>query len=952
MINQQLNKLLLGVFMLVSTLGTAQELLKGRVIDDRTEEAIPGVTINVLGTKFNATTGADGYFVITGAIPLGDQKISVSRNGFYTKTIPIVIDLINIVNIDPLYLQMDNSDITQSQGIISLTENDLADDENAANNVSGLLQATRDQFLRAAAFDFSATFFRPRGLNSEDGKVIINGIEMNKQFSGRPQWSNWGGVNDLQRNQNFTMGLTAADNSFGGYAGVQSIDMRASQQRAGSQISYASSNRSYRGRFMVSHRSGLLNNGWSFAINASRRAGEEGYTDGTLYDANSLGISVEKKLNNAHSLNFTGLYTPNRRGRRTAMTQEIRDLKGIQYNPFWGTQNNAQRNSRIREIEEPVFMLNHYWKISDKIKLNTNLGYQFGKIGNTRIDNGGTTLGTLQGQDYYEGGARNPNPDYYQNLPSYFLRNGQDPIDFQYAYLAQQRFVNDGQLNWGSLYEANRGLQIRGRNSLYAIQEDRIDDKQLSVNTILTADLTENIIFTGSVRYRKLNSENYAMIHDLLGGSGFLDIDFFSDEISSNGVNLGFNEAAQSNVRTPNRIAGIGDRYKYNYDIDADVIASFVQTQFKTKKVDFFIAGNVTRTTYQRNGKYENGNFLGAQSFGKSELLEFTDFGFKGGATYKISGQQFFDFNAAYISQAPTIRNSFSNARQNNETIVGLESQKSYSTDLSYIYTTPIVKARLTAYYTQFTNGTDVGFYFTEDLTGLPLDDGSAFVQEVMTNIERRNAGMELGLEVQVTPTIKLKGAAAFGQNVYTNNPDLYLTSDDFAGEQLSFGDGTTSLKDYHVAGGPETALQIGFEYRDPDYWNIGVTANYFANGYSDISNLRRSANFRQDYDGIEFNDFDQEVANQLLKQEQFENYMLWNVIGGKSWRIADKYVGFFATINNIFDQEYKTGGFEQSRNSNFRSTRDDANNQQEVFAPRYFFGNGTTYYLNIYLRF
>ena len=79
---------------------------------------------------------------------------------------------------------------------------------------------------------------------------------------------------------------------------------------------------------------------------------------------------------------------------------------------------------------------------------------------------------------------------------------------------------------------------------------------------------------------------------------------------------------------------------------------------------------------------------------------------------------------------------------------------------------------------------------------------------------------------------------------------------------------------------------------------------------------------------------------------------MLWNVIGGKSWRIDDKFVGFFATINNVFDQKYKTGGFEQSRNSNFRSVRDDANNPQEVFSPRYFFGNGTTYYLNVYLRF
>ncbi|ARN78771.1 TonB-dependent receptor [Nonlabens spongiae] len=941
-------RILVVFFTLWASLTMAQELIKGRVIDDVTEEPIPGVIVTVVGLDFDAETDAQGYFVISGNVPVGDQKLSIIFNGYYTKIIPIVVSLEQVVNIDPLYLVQDNAEVSQSQGVISLTENDLADDENAANNISGLLQATRDQFLRAAAFDFSSTFFRPRGLNSEDGKVIINGLEMNKQFSGRPQWSNWGGLNDLQRNQVFTMGLQPADVTFGGYGGVQSIDMRASQQRPGTQISYASSNRSYQGRFMASYRSGLLESGWSYAISASRRAGDEGYFDATLYDANSIGLSVEKKLNDSHSINFTGMYAANRRGRRTAVTQEIVDLKGVEYNPLWGFQNNQQRNSRIREIDEPILMLNHYWDVTDKFRINTNVGYQFGKIGNTRIDNGGTTLREVNGQFSFEGGARNPNPDYYQNLPSYFLRNGSEPIDFQYAYQAEQAFINDGQLDWNALYEANRVTASQGDNALYVIQEDRIDDDQLQANILFSADISDNILFNGGVNYRNLKSENYALVQDELGGNGFLDIDFFSDESAAEVQDQ--LDAAQSDVNNPNRIVREGDRYKYNYDINAEVYSAFAQGQFKSKYIDYYVAGNVSRTSYQRDGKYENGNFIG-NSFGKSEELDFTNFGVKGGATYKINGQNYIDANAAYMTRAPYIRNSFTNARQNNNTTTGLESERSYSGDLSYILRTPSLKMRLTGYYTQFLDGSDIGFYFTEDLTGLPIDDGAAFVQEVVTNIERRNVGVEMGVEYQMTPTFKLKGAAAIGQNTFTNNPDLYLTSDDFDGE-LRFGDGTVALEDYHVAGGPETALQLGFEYRDPEYWNVGVTANYFANGYIDVSNLRRSANFIQDYDAQVFNDYDPAVANELLRQEQFDDYLIWNAVGGKSWKIGDKYIGFFAVVNNIFDIEYKTGGFEQSRNSNFRSVRDDQNNPTEVFAPRYFFGNGATYYVNVYLRF
>ncbi len=918
------------------------------MVDTTTEEAIPGVIIAVENTLFKTTTDARGYFTIIGKVPEGDQLLRAESNNYITRYIPILINMGQVVDLDPLYLTIDNLQEEQAVGIISLTENDLTEEDNAANNIAGLLQATRDQFLRAAAFDFSATFFRPRGLNSEDGKVLINGIEMNKQFSGRPQWANWGGINDLQRNQTYTMGLAPADDTFGGYGGVQSIEMRASQQRAGSQISYASANRSYRNRVMATYKSGLRSQGWAYAITASRRMGEEGFVEGTLYDANSISVNVERQLNNRHALNFTGIYAYNRRGRRTAITQEIKDLKGIDYNPFWGRQDGRVRSSRQRVINEPIVMLNHYWKLNSKIKINTNLAYQWGSIGNTRIDNGGTRLIEFDGQNAFLGGAINPNPDYYQNLPSYFLRNGTSNNDLAAAFIAQREFVENGQLDWTQLYDANRIVRNSGGNAVYILQEDRIDDNQLQASSILTANLTPNTLLTAGINYRNLTSENFASVNDLLGGTGYLDVDFFAEETSQ----ITQDQAAQSDLRNPNRIVGKGDRYKYNYVLNANVLSAFVQTQVQTKKIDYYAAASITSTGYQREGLYENGNYRGSLSFGKSDKLSFLDYGIKAGITYKISGVHLLNLNSAYITRAPYLRNTFTNARQNNEVVEGISSSTSYKVDASYIYRSPKLKLRLTGYLIQFQNENDIGFYFTEDLTGLPSDDGAAFVQEIMTHIDRRNLGLEMGVEYQVTPTIKVKAAGALGHNIYTNNPELYLTSDDFPGRQLRFGNGSTALKNYHVAGGPETAAQIGFEYRDPEYWNVGVTANYFANAYLDISNIRRSDNFVLDFDGQPFIDYDENIARDLLRQEQFDDYFLINIIGGKSWRIDNKYIGFFATINNVLNTVYKTGGFEQSRNSNYRSVLEDQNNPQEVFAPRFFFGNGTTYYFNMYLRF
>lgn len=930
----------------------AQNSVKGVVVDGKDEKPIKGVTVAIKDTSVSVLTNDNGAFIIEN-LTNGNYIVEISYKGYETQNFPLELSGLP-VDLSTIYLYKDIEELSDIS-IVNITDDELNSDDGFIDNVAGLLQSSRDVFNRAAAFDFSATFFRPRGLDNANGKVLINGIEMNKLFNGRPQWANWGGLNDLQRNQAFTRGIGPNENTFGDVAGVNNITMRASAYGAGTRVSYASANRSYQGRVMASHSSGALDNGWSYAILASRRFGGEGYINGTLYDANSFFASIEKQLGEDHSLNFNFIYAQNRRGRATALTEEIYQLKGRQYNPFWGNLNGDQKNTRERRIIEPIFMLNHYWDLSEKTTLNTNLSYQTGLIGNTRIDNGGTRLVNFDGQDVYIGGARNPSPDYYQNLPSYFL-NVDNPtaFDFQQAYLAREQFVNDGQFNWENLFTANLSQAAMGGNSIYVVQEDRVDDTQISINSILFSELTENIKLNAAVSYRSLQNETYAKVKDLLGGTGFLDVDFFAEtQLGQNASNL-----AQSDVRNPNRIARTGERYKYNYELNATVADAFVQAQFNYTNIDFYLGGSVNRTTYQRNGLYENGYFQGGNlSFGKSEKLDFTNFGVKGGFTYKISGQHLLDFNSGYLSKAPTIRNSFENARQNNNTVENLESENIITFDGSYILRTPLVSARLTGYYTQFDNGTDIAFFFTES--------GTTFTQEVMTNISRRNVGGELGIEAQITPTLKLKGVAAMGQFTYSNNPDIYYSSDDFSSD-VRFGDGTTKLKNLRVAGGPERAFQLGFEYRDPDYWWFGATVNHFSRAFVDPSALKRSGAFAIDFDlvpddvllggnitGPILNDYDPDIARDLLTQEQFPSYFLVNLTGGKSWRVGDYFVGFFATVNNLLNQEFRTGGFEQSRRVGFRDQiQEQSNPNGPVFGNRYFFGLGTTYFVNVYLRF
>ncbi len=902
--------------------GYSQETgVSGEVRDSYSNEPLPDVIVRIDQSNMEILSDAQGRFVFSGMdLPRGEQILSFSKIGYISQRVPITIKAGETTALSPILLKMDPAAVELQVGVISLSDEELDGEEGSAYNISGLLQASRDVFLNAAAFDFSSTFFRPKGYGSEYGKVFINGLEMNKLFDGRPQWSNWGGLNDAQRNQEFSMGLTPNEYDFGNLAGTTNIIMRASQYRKGGRLSYASSNRSYRGRLMASYNSGLTPGGWAFSLLLARRFAEEGYRDGTLYDANSFFGAVERKFDSHHSLNLTAFYTPNRRGKSSANTQEVYDIKGTRYNSYWGHQDGEIRNSRIKEVAEPVIMLNHFWDFSENTQLNTNIGYQFGKIGNSRL---GYT------------NAPNPDPSYYQKLPNFFLSNSNGP-DYEGAFRAYSSFLNDGQINWTQLYKTNI---LYAGPSRYYLYEDRNDDKQWMANTIFYSQISSRIILTASVNYKNLSSRNFANMIDLLGGEGFLDLDTF---------NLG--DAAQSDLNNPDRLVFEDDIFKYNYTLDATEYGGFAQSEFSFSRFQLYLAGKASKTEYQRTGLYRNGSYPeGNDSFGPSDKLDFTTYGIKFGGSFNVTGRHILQLNASYFTQPPTLRNSFSNARQNNATVIGLLPEKISNLDGSYIFRSPLLKARLSGYYTTFNDASEISFFYADGIAVEGRTATTAFIQEVLTNISRKHLGGELGVEAQVLPTLLLKGAAAYGQHIYANNPELYITSDDFSHPQFY---GKSYLKNYRLAGGPQQAYQIGFEYRHPEFWWFGATVNYFSNAYIDVSPLARTKNFYLDVDGMPFNDYSPELAKELLRQEEFHSYFLVNAVGGKSWKIKSYFLGFFASINNILNQEYKTGGYEQGRNANFKTLSKDFNSDSPVFGPKYWFGYGTTYYVNFYLRF
>jgi len=939
--------LLFGIGCVSSVLAQNGTQISVKVLDAKTQTPLVAVVVAIQNTNFTLLTNPEGT-VVFDAVPAGEYLVLFRSQGYKEALFPVVIQNNLALDLGTILLELDQ--VTDQQAaVIQLFEDDLTDDNSSSENTSGLLQSSKDAFQQAAAFNWGQARFRIRGLDSENATTMINGITMNKMYDGRPQWNNWGGLNDATRNQEFSIGTTPSDYTFGGILGTQEINTRASIYRAGSRITASATNTNYSWRIIGTYASGMSNSGWAYVISAGKRNAQEGHFEGTTYDANSLFLSIEKKLTDQHSLNITGFYTPNERGKNSPNTAEVNSLTSENYNSYWGYQNGKIRNARVKTIEEPVVMLNHYFKINDHTNLNSAVMYQIGKVGNSNID--------------YQN-ANSPDPAYFRKMPSYYTAlyaadNGEFSGDFtpdnDNAEKNRLAFLTNRQIDWEAMYRANQNpvtdansniIGYEPAQSHYVLYEDRNDDKTIAVNSNFNSQLSENLIVNAGISFRDFKSHNYQKVLDLLGGAFFEDIDGFYSGTQ-----------AQSDLNNPNRQVKVGDTYGYNYNFSAAFLEAFSQFKFSYSIIDFYLAQSFSKTNYQREGLYKNGIYE-TISFGKSQKTDFENFGFKGGMLFKISGKQSLQLNAAHLTKAPNLRNSFANARLNNTLVDGLESETINSVDATYVFRTPKLKTRLTAYYSTIKNATKISFFYAEGIfdNEAGYTNTNAFVSQTLTHLDKKNIGAELSLEYQMSATLKTTFSAAYGKFTFDSNPNVSINNDAVAtveNTNPSFDFGTAFLKNYKQPGMPQQAYSVGLEYRDPKYWWIGTNVNYLTENYIDVSPISRTNRFYTNpASGFPFPEATEERAAELLKQEQFDAVVLLNLIGGKSWKIKTKYLGLFASINNVLDSKYKTGGYEQARNANFRQLNQDVSSGTPSFGNKYFYGYGRTYFVNINFSF
>ena len=845
------------------------------------------------------------------------------------------------VVVDTVYLQ------EQDVPTVMLTDSDFDESSTSVNDASTLLHSSRDVFNSIAAYNLGSLRYRIRGNDSKYSDVMINGILMNDPETGRPVFSNWGGLNDAFRNSVLVEGLGRTDAGFGGLGGLTSYSTRASQYRKQISVGYGFSNRSYDHRLFASIGTGEIGNGWFIMAMASGRysgmkdLNKKGAfferTEGTFYEAASYFLSVEKKINDRHSLNFTFFGAPSQRGGSSPVVQEAYNLTETNYyNPAWGYQTLADgtqtiRNSRVSRYHQPMTQLTWYWTPSVKTQLTTTAFFFAGPGGQTSLE---------------WGEASDPRPDYYKNLPSYLINHSTSTAEYEAALQSWlDRDPKVTQLDWDGLYLANmnhsatiqnangiEGNTVSGLFSKYIVAERHYDKMQTGAASYFKHEFQPNLIMAGGLAFNVSRTHYYEMVNDLLGGEYYYDINKYAENLESN--------ECQVDLNNPNHVAKVGDIINYNYLANRNYGRLWSQIDYLTGNWDMYLGLQLSFTQIWREGLFNSGAFPNELSFGSDAKHNFLDPAVKAGVTYAINGRNHIVANMAYIYQAPQSRDIYVSPRTRHTLVSDNPgSEKIGAFDLGYQFRSPAFRFRLTGYYYTYHNLIWNRSFYCENVYTGSSESGnsykSEFINFVMTGINQKSVGLEMGAEYQVTPTITLQAAAANGIHVYTNNP-LFSIYDDNNADCYINGH-TAYLKNYHVSTGPETVGSLGIRYNDPKNWWVSLNANYLANMYFDVNpynHTKVGMSYYAEGDGR---------IPEVLAQDPLHSTFTLDFFGGYSRRYKGYYFLFTASVNNILNNKSAVlYGYDQLR---FNA------NDPDMFPSKYSYMYGMNFFLNLTVR-
>ncbi len=1000
---------LFGALLLSCSVLFGQATLTGVLKKEGSNEPIVGAIVTLRQQEISVQTDENGMFEFQ-SVALGNDVLEFEQAEIGKKNKPVTLkDGEN--NLGEVFLKDDAASMLENEVLLSAIETDFEiDDEDgmSAQSISGLLYSKGDVFSRTASYSFSPARYRLRGYAQSDEYTYINGVKFNDQERGRFNYSSIGGLNDATRNKEIIINFAPNRYTFGGIGNTTNIDMRASRFAAGTKVGLAGTNRSYWLRATATYATGIMDNGWAFAVSGAYRWSLEGIQEGTFYNSGAYYFGAEKFFNPRHSLSIVTYGVPTERAGSSALTQETVDLTSIYYNPYWGYQNGKKRNSRIVHSFDPTAIISHEWKISETQNLNSGIAGHYNMYSNSALT-------------FYN--AIDPRPDYYRNLPSYqlggwqFFGKGSNPSQFSKAHMVvlsdmsgafapteagtnvqlynemvalwKSRNLTTTQIDWDALYQANYANNLNNPNALamakYMVERRHNNLGEVALNSVYDQMfLGEKLKLVVGLEAKYTQGKHYKTADDLLGAKQWVDIDPFADrDIADLAENVEMtqeeiNQVRQNDVDNPNKIIHEGDVFGYNYDINIVKTSLFAHNEWNFNKLKFYYGLKASYTAFNRYGYMRNGRseYLkivtgkNVVSKGAGKMHHFIDPAIKAGISYNFDGHHHLEANllgelraplanSFYISQRISDRSADAYAfNQGNALLNALQFQeKVLSYDLTYILRYPIVTMRLTGYRTHLLDGIEQNGYYN--------DEYRTFINCMMTSVDKIYQGLEFGAAVKLNGNFTLSGALAYNEAHYTDDAIGIESAENgmkLNGKDLEVKD-RILIKDLKVASGPQLVANLKLNFFHQDMWFAEASISYFDENYLAISPSRFSQGIMtgKKADGttpqLIYSQEQRAVLGQqesLVSPNWYERFMIDLSVGKLIYLKNRKSININLSVNNVTNNTgMKTGGYQTGRIPTVTYRNNSFVSDNVVKYPaKYYYAWGVNFFLNIGFKF
>ncbi|MBO7457082.1 MAG: carboxypeptidase regulatory-like domain-containing protein [Paludibacteraceae bacterium] len=456
------------------------------------------------------------------------------------------------------------------------------------------------------------------------------------------------------------------------------------------------------------------------------------------------------------------------------------------------------------------------------------------------------------------------------------------------------------QIDWDNIYASNYANNQTNPNGAarYILERRHNDIQELNASFNYVNTKYDHLKMTLGVEGKYSQGIHYKTIDDLLGGNQWIDIDAFADrDIKELASNSGFTQADIENVRKNeirdgynNVTLANGRHFGYDYRINMGNMKAWFQNEWNFNEVDLYYAlafeyNSMQRTTTMYNGRAwylttiaQNQDALnGTDNYwkylGKKALDDLTngrnnapgntlvgmehsflDPAFKLGLTYKINGRNRLKLNALAETRAPYARDAYISQRVHDRVVENIythdnaknltdfyaASEKVAAADLTYEFNYPVIRGRITGFFTQSWNGTELNGYYD--------DEARTFVNQAMTGIDKRYMGVEAAAAVKLGTYFTLTGVASVGDYRYTSDAiavtsaenGMPMTQDQSTKALVFETKDKVLLKGLKLSTGPQVNASLKLSFFHPKMWFADITVSYHDWNYLSVAPSRR----------------------------------------------------------------------------------------------------------------